>query len=126
MSALERIAEELQILGYLAEPLEIPDLGGERAVVFEYPVLTGRFRTQTFRVGIAFQEEGYPEYPPHFIWVANLPGPQLQVHNTAERDGEIWASFSAPPGDFWDQLPTSKKNMKSYINTHLVRFWNQV
>ena len=126
MTALEQIEAELMTLGYSPTALSIGGLGGEQAAVIDYPVPTGRFGKQTFQVGIAFQEEGYPEYPPHFVWVANLPEPRLPAHSTAKHDGTNWVSFSVPPNDFWDRLPAAEKTMKSYLKRHLLRFWTQV
>ena len=126
MSALETIGAELRELGFSPAVLRIESLGGAQAAVIDYPVTTGRLRGRTFPVGLAFQEEGYPEYPPHFIWVAGLCEPRLPAHSTVHHDGAAWASFSVPPSDFWDRLPAADKNMKTYINTHLLRFWTQV
>ncbi len=126
MSVLEKIAEELRALGYFPREFRIEGLGGDRAVVVEYPVVTGRFRGQAFQLGIALQEQGYPEYPPHFVWVADLCEPRLPVHSSVRFEGADWASFSVPPSDIWDLLPAADKNMKNYVNRHLQRFWDQV
>ena len=126
MSALERIAKELRALGFSPTTLRVEGLGGDQAVVIDYLVATGRFKGQTYRLGVAFQEDGYPEYPPHFVWVADLSDPCLPVHSTGCGHGAVWASFSVPPSDIWDRLPKSDKNMKSYIDRHLLRFWDQV
>ena len=126
MNAESQIARELSRLGYIPETLEINGLGGDRAIAFEYPVGIGRFKGSVFKVGVAFQESGYPEYPPHFVWVAGLANARLPEHSTRDRQGVRWAAFSVPPSDFWDRLPSSQKNMKTYLNRHFVRFWTQV
>lgn len=126
MNGVERINGELRDLGFSPELLRIDGLGGGQAAVIDYPVAAGRFKGRTFKVGIAFQEEGYPEYPPHFVWVAALPASQIPTHSTGHHNDLVWSSFSVPPNDFWDRLPVADKNMKTYVNTHLLRFWDQV
>ena len=96
------------------------------AVALYQLVPTGRFKDQTFRLAVGFQEDSYPDYPPHFIYVANLPDSHLPVHSTFEYDNCHWTGFSVPPSDFWDGLPTSQKNMKTFVNRHLLRFWSQI
>ena len=126
MSAQEQIARELKELGFYPEVLQINGLGGRQAVTFDYKVETGGYKGQTYRVGVAFQEAGYPEYPPHFVWVARLPASKLPAHSICCHERVNWSAFSVPPSDFWDRLPSSEKNMKTYMNTHMSRFWNQV
>ncbi len=126
MSVLGEIAAEFSVLGHSPTTLQIEGLGGKEAVVIDYPVSTGRFKGQTLRIGVAFQETGYPEYPPHFVWVADISEPRLPVHSTSFFCGAEWMAFSVPPSDFWDRLPVTDKNMKTYIDRHLLRFWSQV
>lgn len=126
MNAESQIAGELSRLGFDSEALEINGLGGNRAIAFKYTVETGRFKGSVFKVGVAFQESGYPEYPPHFVWVAGLANARLPEHSTRQYGGDRWAAFSVPPSDFWDRLSSSQKNMKTYLNKHFVRFWTQV
>lgn len=126
MSAVDQIRTELEELGFAPEVLRIDGLGGERAIVIDYPVRTGRHKERTFKVGVAFQEAGYPEYPPHFIWVAKLASPALPTHSTRHHEGVDWSAFSVPPSDFWDSLPLADKNMKTYMSRHVQRFWDQV
>jgi len=89
-------------------------------------VPTGRFKDQTFTLAIGFQENSYPDYPPHFIYVAGLPNEQIPVHSLFTHDNLQWKAFSVPPSDFWDNLPASEKNMKTFVNRHLLRFWSQI
>lgn len=126
MNTVDRIRAELQDLGFSPQILRIDGLGGDQAVIIDYSVKTGRYNGQTFKVGVAFQEAGYPEYPPHFIWVAGLLSPTLPAHSTGRYDGLDWSAFSVPPSDFWDGLPVAEKNMKTYLNRHMQRFWSQV
>ena len=125
-SAADDITRELRELGFATGLLRIPGLGGDQAIVFDYPVEVGRHRGLTFKVGVAFQEAEYPEYPPHFVWVAGLPSPALPKHSDGRHDGVGWSAFSVPPNDFWDRLPSVDKNMKTYMFRHMRRFWDQV
>ena len=125
-SAADEITRELRGLGFTADVLSIPGLGGDQAAVFDYPVDTGPHRGRTFRVGVSFQEAEYPEYPPHFVWVAGLPSAALPAHSNGRHDGVDWCAFSVPPSDFWDRLPAADKNMKTYMTRHMRRFWDQV
>ena len=122
MSSLDKAAAEIQSLGY--EP-ENGILWNQRAVVFDYVVCCGRYKHQKFKIGIGI-EEGYPEYPPHFLFVAGLNSTNLPVHSCFTDKDVAWSVFSVPPDDFWDSLAFNEKIMKTYINRHLVRFWSQV
>ena len=124
--AADEVTRELEGLGFAADVLHIPGLGGDQAAVFDYQVDTGRHKGRTFRVGVSFQEAAYPEYPPHFVWVAGLQSPALPAHSNGRHDGVEWCAFSVPPSDFWDRLPAVDKNMKTYMARHMRRFWNQM
>ena len=129
MTAIDRICDELRELGFNPEKVRLASDSIELAV-FEYAVEVGRYAGRQFQVGLRFQEEGYPEYPPHWVYVANLPAgftPQAApIHSSVEHGGVTWSAFSVPPGDFWDRLPSGEKNMKTYIQRHFIRFWSQV
>ena len=125
-STVEQVVQELEALNVAANVLHIQGLGGGQAIVFDYPVEVGQRKGNTYKVGVSFQEAEYPEYPPHFIWVAKLQSPGLPVHSQGHHDGEEWSAFSVPPNDFWDRLPSSDKNMKTYLTRHMRRFWDQV
>ena len=126
MSALDVVERELRDLGYPLEVVDVPGFNFGRVVVFEYPVVTGRYRGGTFTVGVGFQDEGYPEYPPHFVLIADLPHAHLTKFSTHQLEGREWSVFSAPPGDFWDTLAPEEKNMKTYVRRHLTRVWRQM
>ena len=96
------------------------------AIEIRYRIPNGRLKNQTIRLAIGFQEDGYPEYPPHFIYMVSLPNPKLPVHSSFEYDGVQWVAFSVPPSDFWDSIPLEEKNMRTYMNRHLLRFWEQI
>ena len=126
MTPTDLICTELNELGL--EP-HIVSAGGflqHEAVTLSQLVPIGRFKGQTFQLAIGFQEDTYPDYPPHFIYVADLPDEQFPVHSSFDYGKHHWKAFSAPPIDFWDYLPYSEKNMKTFVNRHLLRFWNQI
>lgn len=122
---LAKVLAELNELGYPAEECK-PDGFGYALAVIEYPVRVGRYRGRSFTVGIGFQEDAYPEYPPHWLCVASLPDNQIRQHSEFTHDSAHWRAFSVPPSDFWDRLPTAQKNMKTYLLRHVTRFWGQV
>ena len=126
MDSLERVASELAAIDIAPRVVVDPAFYTQRAVAFEYTVEVGRYRGRVFDVAISFQEEGYPEYPPHFIHVKGLSDANVPEHTSFRFEDARWASFSVPPSDFWDSLPSSEKNMKTYIQRHLVRFLDQV
>ena len=125
MTPLAKILAELNGSGYAAERCRPNNFGYDLAVI-DYPVEVGRYRGQRFKVGIGFQEDAYPEYPPHWLCVATLPDSQVPQHSAFTHEGAEWRVFSVPPSDFWDALPTAQKNMKTYLQRHMTRFWNQV
>ena len=126
MGAVDVVERELRDLDYRPEVVDFPGFNFGRVVIFDYSVTTGRYRGRTFRVGIGFQEEGYPEYPPHFVLVADLPHAHLTKHSTHQIDGQVWSVFSVPPGDFWDKLASADKNLKTYVRRHLMRVWREL
>lgn len=129
MSAIDQICDELRELGF--NPVKLHTTGNPTELAtFEYPVQVGRYEGQRFHLGIAFQEPGYPEYPPHWICIANLPqgfnSNAAPIHSSIVHDGINWSMFSVPPLDFWDKLPSAEKNMRTYMHRHLYRFWSQL
>ena len=126
MTPADLICEELRELNLAPRIVSSQGFIQNNAVEIHYRISNGRLRNQTVRLAIGFQEFSYPEYPPHFIYIANLLDPQLPVHSSFEYDGCQWYAFSVPPSDFWDLLPIEDKNMKTYINRHLLRFWEQI
>ena len=124
----ERIKLELEDLGYQAYVEEGDTAGGrQRVVTFAYRVPTGRFKGQTYAVGISTECEavGYPEVPPHWIFVS----PPLQEtrdgsnHGINTFGGKEWTALSRPPGQFWDRV--RNKGMRAYMD-HLARVWKRI
>ena len=72
-------------------------------------------------VGLSFQESAYPEYPPHFVHFKSSVQTAITKHSEHDFRGEQWSAYSLPPSDFWDRLELSQKNMKTYVNRHLIR-----
>ena len=72
------------------------------------------------------QEEGYPEYPPHWIHISPPYDDQLggatNLYSGCDPEGvtQEWLALSRPPGEMWDRLVT--KHMKSYLDSHITRF----
>lgn len=124
----EKIKTELEDLGYRADIEEGETACGRQHVVtFEYRVPTGRFKGKSFTVGVSTQCEavGYPETPPHWIFVSPpLPdtrdGPNHGINTFGKRN---WTALSRPPGQFWDRV--QDKSMRAYMD-HLARVWKRI
>ena len=128
MTLIEKVAEELRECRFAPQIVTTGEFGADKVVIIpSYPVASGRFKNRCFDIAIGFQEESYPEYPPHFIYVAGLTDPKFPVHGSPFRYNDVdWLAFSVPPSDFWDALQPAMKNMKTYVNRHLARFWSQI
>ena len=127
MSVDLRIADELKELGYQPETVEGETIGGQRVVVFPYRIPVGRFKGETRNIGISTQCEavGYPETPPHWIFV-NPPIPDTRDgvnHGISSFAGRDWITLSRPPGAFWDRV--RHKGMRAYLE-HLSKVWAQI
>lgn len=131
MTDAEKAQVQLAEMGIPSSVKRFSDFGGgqQDVLVFDYAVDAGRHRGKTFRVGISFQEAGFPEYPPHFIHVRGDPAPLVRTpHSTHTEDadnGETWRVYSLPPSDFWDVAPESAKHMRTFIHTHMRRIWSE-
>ena len=115
---------ELKALGY--ETFEF-DWQNGRVVAFQYTIEAGSKAGTPVLVGISFQEEGYPEYPPHWVHVS----PPIPDHHGGGQayctdDGREWLAMSRAPGSTWDRLPMPKRDMASYIEEHMRRMWRHV
>ena len=118
MTSLDKIEGELKGLGYKTKRIT----QNREVVIIQYKIPIGKYSGETVRLGFSLQDDGYPEYPPHWIHISppyndNLGGAVEQYVDEARNQ---WLAFSRPPADFWDKLPT--KHMKFYINTHINRF----
>ena len=126
MNSIEIIRDELTHLGHATNVVRFPNfsVNDGQAVVFLYEVDAGSHSGKSYRIGISFQETGYPEYAPHFIHIYNAPLFNNRTpHLIHDEDNGKWSAFSVPPSDFWDGLPVEHKNMKTYLNQHVRRFW---
>lgn len=119
--SIDRIRRELESLGYQTA---LSDSAQGKVVSFNYVIETGSRRGQNVTLGVSFQEDGYPEYPPHWVHVTppidDGRGGSVQRYQDAQ--GREWIAMSRPPGQIWDRLPT--KHMVGYIREHLRRLWN--
>ena len=125
MSSLEIIKTQLEQLNYKPK-IKSSQFNNKDVLVFNYDVVSGQHKDKTFKIGISMQEEGYPEYPPHFIHIYNIQNTNLTIHNQYTENGGTWKVFSVPPSDIWDKLRVEEKNMKTFLHTHLVRIWDQI
>ena len=126
MTPTDSIYVELSELGLEPQIVSANGFIQHAAVTLIQQVPTGRFKDQSFTLAIGFQEDSYPDYPPHFIYVADLPNAQLPVHSSFTYDNRQWTAFSVPPSDFWDGLAPAEKNMATYIRRHLLRVLSQL
>ena len=125
----QRISQELTALGFEPTVLETGETvaGRQSVVAFLYPVPVGRFRGNRFMVGVSTRCEavGYPEVPPHWIFISP---PITDTHDGANHgllqfgDRE-WVALSRPPGAFWDRV--DQKGMGAYLD-HLKRVWRGI
>ena len=123
MSAIDQVRQELEACGF---DVAVKDAPQGPVVVFDFRVPTGRYREKIFKMGVSFQDHTYPEYPPHFVHVANIEGTKLTKHSDYSDGTATWSVYSFPPSDFWDDLPSENKNMRTFVRRHLLRVWSQM
>ena len=124
---VDQVVRELRELGLAARNVELPSFpASARAAFFTVPVEHGRYKDETLAVGVSFQEDAYPEYPPHFIHFRTSIKTPITRHSTHHFEGEEWAAYSLPPSDFWDRLAPAEKNMATYVRRHLLRILAQL
>ena len=122
-SNVDTVKSELSDLGYETKVIESPN--GRTIVSFPYTIEMGPHKGTHVVAGVAFHpgEEGYPEYPPH--WVCVTPplndGKGGAVEDFQDDQGRKWLAMSRPPKDIWDKL--TPRDMKGYIREHLSRVW---
>ena len=121
---LRKIRDELDERGLDTYVVE----GSQTEVIaFRYCPSNGRYAGRTFDVGLSLHEAGYPEFAPHWIHVTppieEKRGRPGMAYDDAH--GRHWVAFSRPPADFWDNLPSEKKNMCSFLALHMRRFWRE-
>ncbi len=126
MSAIEKVQRELDDLEFKTEVVTDSACSQPPVIMFDYSVNNGKHRGRKFRVGISFQEDAYPEYPPHFVHIASPPATRFTKYDSYTYQGLNWLVFSIPPSDFWDSLAPECKNMKQYVYRHLPRVWAQL
>lgn len=118
--SVNRVKRELESLGYKTA---LFDSAQGKVVSFKYTMETGSHKGERVLLGVSFQEEGYPEYPPHWVHVSPAidDGKGGSVQKYRDAQGREWIAMSRPPGEIWDRLPT--KHMGAYIDEHLRRLW---
>ena len=65
--SVNRVQEELESLGYKTQKF---NTGIGDVVAFKYTIETGSHKGTPTWVGVSFQEEAYPKYPPHWIHIS--------------------------------------------------------
>ena len=125
---LEQVAEELRDIGLESRIVDFPSFpASRRAVVLDIDVQHGRYKDDTLTLALSFQENAYPEYPPHFVHLKSSISTAIATrHSTHDFEGEEWSAYSLPPSDFWDRLGSSEKNMRTYYQRHLLRVLAQI
>ena len=124
---LDQVAEELRRIGFTPKIVDFPNFDvSRRAVLIDVDVQNGKYKGQQISLGLSFQENAYPEYPPHFIHLKSTIQSNISRHAVHEFEGEEWSSYSLPPSDFWDSLEPSQKNMKTYYWNHILRILEQL
>ncbi len=124
---LETICDELRDIGLAPRIVEFPGFShSSRAVIFDVEVQHGRYKGAILAIAVSFQEDAYPEYPPHFVHFKSSIDTKFREHTTHVFEGERWSAYSLPPSDRWDTLETSQKNMRTYYRWHLIRLLNQL
>lgn len=125
---LEQVSQELRDIGLEPRIVDFPGFSiSGQAVVLDVDVQHGRFKDETVTLALSFQEDAYPEYPPHFVhFKSSISTAVATRHSTHDFEGENWSAYSLPPSDFWDRLESSKKNMTTYYRRHLLRVLAQL
>ena len=120
---LQGIVTELQDIGLNPRIFEFYASSAlQRGVMFDVEVESGCYKGKTLKVAVSFQENSYPEYPPHFVHLKSSTATgRFTRHFTYQFEGEEWSAYSLPPSDFWDKLDSSQKNMGTYVKRHIFR-----
>lgn len=122
-TSIAKVQSELESIGYTTR---LFDSRQGIVVSFDYIIEAGSHKGRQVKIGVSFQEDGYPEYPPHWIHVSppldDGKGGAIEQYNDAE--GRQWLAMSRAPSDIWDNLPT--KHMSVYLREHLRRIWKDI
>lgn len=118
-----RIEEELRALGYCTSRHQ-SDKG--EVVSIPYVVEVGPKRNQKHQVGFSMDQDGYPDYPPHWLHICppvddNAGGAVAQY----SVEGTAWMYLSRPPGDdVWED--PQNRSVKTLLNHTVRRFWENL
>ena len=120
-NSLDKIQRELESFERKTQRFDSP-IGV--VVAFKYVIESGSHKGEPVTVGVSLQEDGYPEYPPHWIHISpplsDGKGGSVQRYEVESRE---WLAMSRPPPG-WDRLLT--KHMQTYISEHLRGIWKDV
>ena len=100
--------------------------------LFKYLIPCGFLKRKKIIIGIELPPNDYPRLPPHFIHlkekefneeIINKIG---RIHEKYIIEEETWIVLSRPPQDIWDDLDSPKKNLYTFFESHLKRFWENL
>ena len=94
-NSLDKIQRELESFERKTQRFDSP-IGV--VVAFKYVIESGSHKGEPVTVGVSLQEDGYPEYPPHWIHISpplsDGKGGSVQRYEVESRE---WLAMSRPP-----------------------------
>ena len=121
--SVDLFEEELRALGHCTSRHASPK--GD-VVSIPYVVDVGAKREHQYRVGFSMDQDGYPDYPPH--WLHVCPPVNDNAGGTVADytvDGVTWTFLSRPPGDdVWED--PRNRTAKTLLNHTVRRFWENL
>ncbi len=100
--------------------------------VFSYVVPCGSMENKKITIGIELPLNDYPRLPPHFIHLSTEEYSTEEIQKLGQQhepyiyNEKHWITFSRPPQDIWDGLDSLKKNLHTFFESHLRRFWKSL
>ena len=99
--------------------------------LFKYLIPCGSLKGKRNIIGIELPLTDYPRLPPHFVHLKKSEFREVinkigQIHEEYVIEKETWIVLSRPPQDIWDDLVNSQKNLCTFFESHLRRFWENL
>ena len=100
--------------------------------ICQYFIPCGSLKKKKITIGVELPQNDYPRLPPHFIHLkpAEFSKEEIEkmgkIHESYEYNGANWITLSRPPEDIWDGLESFYKNLCTFFESHLRRFWDQL
>ena len=122
---------ELTSLLKIDRELKILNRQGWKAL-FNFKIPCGSLTGKEILLGVEIPQSDFPRLPPHFIHIREADFKQSEIekmgreHQLYDYNQENWRSYSRPPEDIWDGLDMPKKNLKTFFESHLRRFWQSL